>query len=446
MIAAELELHPDADLLFSDEDKIDEHGNRRDPYFKPDFNHELLLGHNCISHLGVYRHSLVEAIGGFRVGFDGSQDYDLALRTIARTERARIRHLPFVLYHWRVFERSNSFSTDHHDTALGAARRAITEHLEERGERVEVVAAPTCNFQRVRRPLPQPAPRVSIVIPTRDNALLLEQCMRGILQTTHYPNFEVLVVDNESRDPAALEHLHALEAEPRVRVLRAPGPFNFSAINNGAVAQASGEVLCLLNDDIEVIHADWLSEMVALAAQARAGAVGARLLFPDGTVQHGGIILGVLGVAAHLHRSQPADAPGYFGRLQLSQELSAVTAACLVVRRQVFDEVGGFNEQDLAVAFNDVDLCLRIREAGYVNLWTPHATLHHRESASRASDLSPTQQARFAREVDYMKRRWRDALANDPNYSPNLTLEGTDLGLAFPPRVRRPWLSESPPD
>ena len=280
---------------------------------------------------------------------------------------------------------------------------------------------------------------MSVIVPTRDNANLLENCTRGLLTNTNYINLEIVVVDNGSKDPATLELLNSLDNDSRVRVLRYDHAFNYSAINNFAVNNVNSEFICLLNDDIEVIDDNWLQQMVALAVREQVGAVGARLLYADNTVQHGGIMLGVMGVANHLHKDLPVESPGYFGRLQLAQELSAVTAACLVVKRSTYQEVGGLNEDQLAVAFNDVDFCLRLREAGYRNLWTPRATLYHLESASRGSDLAPEKATRFAKEVAYMKQRWADELLNDPFYNKNLTLEGVNMDLAYPSRAEKPW-------
>jgi len=438
MVVHELNLTPDLDVIYSDEDKIDEHGVRHDPHFKSDFNPELLLGQNCFSHLGVYRTSLMKELGGIREGFEGSQDHDLALRMAAKTSPHRIRHIPHILYHWRVFQESGSFSTDNLDKAISAGVKAVEQHL---------AGTPGANvspsgfggFLQVDWPLPAILPSVSIVVPTRDNAELLKNCMQGLSTNTNYDNLEVVVVDNGSKDPATLELLNSLDNEPNTRVLRYDHEFNYSAINNFAVGKVSSDYVCLLNDDIQVIDNDWLRQMMALAVRNDIGAVGARLLYADNTVQHGGIMLGVMGVANHLHKGLPVESPGYFGRLQLTQELSAVTAACLVIKRSIYEQIGGLNEEELAVAFNDVDFCLRLREAGYRNLWTPRATLYHLESASRGSDLTPTKAKRFDKEVSYMKKRWATELLDDPFYNRNLTLDGVNMGFAYPSRAQKPW-------
>ena len=438
MVVNELNDTPELDILYSDEDKIDQHGVRHDPHFKSDFNLELLLGQNCFSHLGVYRASLIKELGGIREGFDGSQDHDLALRMVAKTRPEQIRHIPCVLYHWRVFKESGSFSTDNLDKAVSAGVKAVSDHLSP-SEGASVSPAGVGGFLEVDWPLPEKQPSVAIIIPTRDKAQLLENCTQGLLNNTSYSNLEIVIVDNGSKDPKTLALMDTLAQHPSVRVLRYDHEFNYSAINNFAVDNVTSDYVCLLNDDIEVIDNSWLTHMMALAVRKQTGAVGARLLYGDNTIQHGGVILGVMGVANHLHKDLGVDSPGYFGRLQLCQELSAVTAACLVVKRSIYLEVGGLNETQLAVAFNDVDFCLRVREAGYRNLWTPRATLYHLESASRGSDLEPQKVSRFEKEVAYMQERWSEQLLNDPFYNANLTLDGVTMGLAFPPRVTKPW-------
>jgi GT2 family glycosyltransferase len=298
----------------------------------------------------------------------------------------------------------------------------------------------------VRYLLPDPAPRVSIIIPTRDRVDLLERCVTGILNRTEYPDIEILIVDNQSKESTTLDYLKKITTDQRVRILSYDRPFNYSAINNLAASEAAGSLLCFLNNDIEVIGADWLTEMASQAVRPGVGAVGAMLYYPNGQIQHAGIIAGLGGVAGHAHHRLPRGDPGYFGRAALVQNMSAVTAACLVMPKRLFDRLGGLNETELAVAFNDVDLCLRIRDAGYRIVWSPHAQLYHHESASRGSDTDPDKIERFRAEVGYMMRRWRHVLDRDPYYNPNLRLDGADFGLAFPPRVTRPWLTNSEPD
>lgn len=421
-------------MLYSDEDKIDAAGRRYDPYFKPDYAPTLLLGQNCISHFGMYATALVRDVGGFRTGYEGSQDWDLALRCVERLDSGQVGHVPRILYHWRAIPGSTAASSDAKDYATDAALRAVSDHLQRTGEPATAEVLEPGRI-RVRWALPRPAPRVSLIIPTRDRADLLRTCVRSLRERTAYPDVELLVVDNQSTEPEALAYLAELDALPGVRVLRHDAPFNYSAINNAAARVARGEVLGLVNNDIEAISPGWLEEMVAQAVRPGVGAVGAMLLYPDDRIQHAGVILGLNGVAGHAYVGEPRTAAGQVGRLRLAQELSAVTAACLVVRKAVFDDVGGLDE-GLAVAFNDIDLCLRIRAAGYRNVWTPHAVLYHHESASRGYDVTPEKQARLAREAAFMQARWGDLIEADPAYNPNLALQGRAFELAFPPRHR----------
>jgi glycosyltransferase involved in cell wall biosynthesis len=438
LVAREILFHPAADLIYSDEDKLDRRGRRCDPHFKSDWNPDLFLSQNMISHLGVYRSALIAEVGGFRSEFDGSQDYDLALRVVEKTDTERIRHIPHILYHWRAMTGSAARSPAAKPHARIAARNAVADHLERRGICAEVDFAQGPSFQQIRYPLAA-EPSVTIIIPTRDRSDLLGRCLDGILGATDYRNFEVLIVDNQSREPATARLYRRVGDDPRVRVLHYAQPFNFSLINNWAAERAGGEVLLFLNNDTEIIDKGWLRHLAANAVRPEVGAVGAKLLYPGGRVQHGGIILGMGGVAAHFHLRRRAEDAGYFGRAQLQQNLSAVTAACLAVRRRVFADSGGFDGANLAVAFNDVDLCLRLRERGHLIVWTPLALLYHHESASRASDLLPDQQHRFEREIRYMRARWGAVLDRDPYFNPNLSLWDPTIALAFPPRVSYPW-------
>ncbi|QCO68702.2 glycosyltransferase family 2 protein [Luteimonas yindakuii] len=418
-------------LVYSDEDKIDERGRRFDPYFKPDWNYELFLGQNCISHFGLYHAELVREVGGFRKGFEGAQDWDLALRCIERLAPDQIGHVPRVLYHWRAISGSTALGVQHKDYAGSAGVRAVEEHLLRTGQKatVEPTAA---GHLRVLRELPS-VPRVSLIIPTRNRVELLRMCVQSILERTDYPDYEILIVDNQSDEQATFDYFRELESEPRVRVLRYDAPFNYSLINNFAAAQATGTVIGLVNNDIEVITPAWLTTMTAQALRPEIGAVGAMLYYPDDTIQHAGVVLGIGGVAGHVYTGRRAGTEGQCGRALLAQELSAVTAACLLVRKEVFDEVGGLDPK-LVVAFNDVDFCIRVLDAGYRNIWTPYAELYHHESASRGYEDTPEKIARFNGEVDRMLDRWGDALLADPCYNPNLTVAGIPFDLAFPPR------------
>ncbi len=439
-VAHAINAQPEARMIYSDEDKTDENGRRFDPYFKSDWNPDLFYSHNMFSHLGVYHTALFRQVGGFRQGFEGAQDYDLALRCIEQIKPSQICHIPRVLYQWRVHAESTALSADSKPYAMIAGERAINEHFQRTG--VDGSAKLIGFGYQASYKLPVTLPLVSIIIPTRNGVALLKQCIDSIVAKTTYSNYEILVVDNGSDDAATLAYLQELAKTPNYRILQDARPFNYSRLNNDAVQQAKGEIIALLNNDIEVISPEWLSEMVSHALRPGVGAVGAKLWYPNNTLQHGGVTLGVGGVAAHAHRLMPKDSLGYFGRAALSQSFSAVTAACLVIRKATYQQVGGLNEVELAVGYNDVDFCLRVREAGYRNVWTPLAELYHHESATRGSDLTPANKARLDTEVAYMKQRWGALLQNDPAYSPNLTLGGDDFSFAWPSRA--PALPEHP--
>jgi GT2 family glycosyltransferase len=441
MVAAELAEHPDAAMIYSDEDDLDARGRRCDPHFKSDWNPDLLLGHDAIGRFAVYHRGLVQRVGGLREGFAGAEEYDLALRTSEVLTPDRIRHIPMLLYHRRKVSEDSAPSEE---AACNSRCRAVDEHLGRRGIAAEVVPVPS-HYVRVRYCLPEPLPGVSMIVPTRDRADLLRRCLDGLLVETDYGNLEVIIVDNNSEKIESHLYFAELDRDPRVRILRYSGPFNYSAINNFAVAQARHPLIGLINNDVAVIHADWLREMVSHAVRHEIGAVGAKLYYANDTIQHAGTIVGLRGAASHAFWHCSRDEPGYFGRLLLTQDLSAVTAACMLLRKEVYDEVGGFDEVNLAIAYNDVDLCLRIREKGYRILWTPFAELYHLESASRGSDMTPDNAARFQREMAYLSSRWQAVLAHDPYYNPNLTVHTEDFSLASPPRVLPPWRDRPQP-
>lgn len=428
--------NPEWKMAFSDEDKIDEKGRRFDPYFKADWNYDLFLSHNCISHLGVYARDLVESIGGFRLGYEGSQDWDLALRCIETLNDGQIGHVPHVLYHWRAIPGSTALGPGEKSYAHYAAMKSIQSHLDRVGRDAEVLEIP--NFSgnyRVRNRLPSPAPRVSLIIPTRDRADLLRMAVTSILEKTDYPDYEIIIVNNQSIEPDALSLLQELQQDPRVSVIDYDAPFNYSAINNLAVSQATGTIVGLINNDIEVISSDWLTEMASQAIRPEVGAVGAMLYFPNDSIQHAGVILGFNGVGVHAYADRPRGWVGMMLRARLLQNFSAVTAACLLVRRSVYEQVGGL-DTGLEVAYNDLDFCLRIRAAGYRNLWTPYAELYHHESASRGSDMEGAKKQRFDREVTLVMSRWSSLIEADPAYNLNLAATGNTFDLAFPPRHR----------
>ncbi|TXN42026.1 glycosyltransferase family 2 protein [Methylobacterium sp. WL30] len=413
-----IRIDPDLVLIYSDEDKIDRRGSRFDPHFKADFDRELLYGQNYINHLTVIRTEALRAVGGLRPGFEGSQDHDLLLRLTDGLDPARIRHIPAVLYHWRAAGGSGTFSDRALARAEAARLQALAEVVAPWGGRAERGSA---GFNRLVRPLPDPVPRVSVIIPTRDRAELLRVTLDGLFGRTAYPAIEVIVVDNDSREPETHALFTRYRDDPRLRVLPVPGAFNFSDLSNRGAAAATGSVLLFLNNDVEVIEPGWLRELVSIALAPDIGAVGAKLLYPDGTLQHGGVILGIGGVAGHSHLGLDGTEPGYFGRMTMAHEVSAVTGACLAMRADVFAALGGFDAEDLKVAFNDVDLCLRVRAAGYRIVWTPFAALVHHESKSRGPEDTPEKWTRFERETAVMQARWGARLRADPYYNINLS-------------------------
>lgn len=432
VVAISISEHPDAGLFYSDEDKIDERGERRDPFFKPDYDPLLLAGQNYISHLTVCRRDLAEQAGGYREGYEGSQDWDLVLRVSELLTPDKVVHIPHVLYHWRAHSASTASLVSTKPYALEAGLRAAQDHLHRTGRSGSVVRMGRLGHNRVSWTLPEPVPHVSIIVPTRDGRLL-QRCIDSVLDFTVYPDFEVVVIDNSSRTYPTLSWLQG--HDDRLTVLRDERPFNYAAINNFAVSRTAGDVVCLLNDDTEVMSGEWLTEMVSQLMQPGVGAVGAKLLYDDGRIQHAGVILGVGGVAGHAHRLSDRVSMGYFGNLQLAHRVSAVTAACVAVRREAWEQVEGMDEVNLPVAFNDVDLCMRLREAGWEIVWTPHAQLLHHESISRGPDTEGPRAEAFAREVLYMEKRWGfDGLRKDKYYNPNLSLNAEDYSLAWPPR------------
>ena len=435
VVAKEITIHPDAEIIYTDEDRLDEHGRRFGPHFKPDFNPELLYGQNYVTHLCVYRRSLVTSLGGFREGFEGSQDYDLLLRAVAQSSPSAIRHIARVLYHWRVLPGSVAHTLDAKPYAAEAGRRAVEDRLRnlQAGARVTEGASPV--IYRPHFPLPEPFPLVSIIIPTRNNVSLLRTCVTSVMQLTSYHAYEVIIIDNGSDDPATLAYLKTLTELPLCRVVQYDAPFNYAAMNNVAVREAAGEFVLLLNNDTEVLSPEWLYEMVMWGVRPGVGTVGAKLLYQDGTLQHGGMIMGIGGIAGHGHRHAPQDSLGYFGRLAIAHQVGGNTGACLLIRRSVYLSHGGLDEEHLAVSYNDVDLCLRLTQAGLRHIWTPYALLYHYETKSRGSDEAPRNRARAGMEREYMTWRWKDSIMADPSYNPNLTLDGEDFAIAFPPRI-----------
>ncbi|GGF72879.1 hypothetical protein GCM10007301_35870 [Azorhizobium oxalatiphilum] len=434
-IANRINLAPDADVLYSDDDVVDAAGAYSSPHFRTSYDPELLLGQGLTEGLAACRTALLAAVGGFRPGYGAASSYDLILRACAFTSMDRIHHIPELLYHRRA-----RTPDDAEIAATAEARQRVRrDAVKRRGENTEIRQHPRNPvWARIVRPLPAIVPKVSVIVPTRDRADLLAVCARGVLETTRYPDLELIIVDHQSREAATLRLFDELRRDRRVRIIPFVGEFNFSAINNFAMSQSQGDVIALLNNDIEITHPDWLEEMVPLAMRPDTGAVGAKLYYPDGTIQHAGVVAGLGGPAGHAFAFAPGDTLGDHGRAVLTRTVSAVTAACLVIRREAYQGVGGFNAEELPVAFNDIDLCFRLQRAGYRNVWTPFAELVHHESASRGKEETPEQKARFARDEAYMQACWGDLIRNDPFYNPNLSLTSADYARA-PSRRDRPW-------
>ena len=434
-LASEIHGHAEARIIYADEDLLDIQGRRIAPMFKPDWNPDVFYSQNMVAHLAVFEKGLLGQVGGLRDDHPEAAVYELVLSCMERVRPAQIRRIARILCH-----RSAAGGAMPSANVLAAESRVLGAHFERSGTAARILQVG--HVRRVQYALPADPPLVTLIVPTRNGLALLRQCVESIVATTTYPNYELLLIDNGSDEPDALAYLAELHGQPGITVIRDDRPFNYSALNNMAVRHARGDIVGLVNNDIEVISPGWLDEMVSLALQPGVGAVGAKLLYPDDTIQHGGVLLGVggaIGVAGHANKFLPSGQAGYMDRAQAIQSFSAVTAACLVVRKPLYEQVGGLNEVELKIAYNDVDFCLRLREAGYRNVWTPYAELFHHESATRGSDFSPEKRQRFDQEQDYMRARWGQLIADDPAYNPNLTVYAEDFGLAWPPRV--PWIT-----
>jgi len=431
---------PEAAVLYSDDDEVDENKLRGRFRFKPDWSLSHIRATNFVGNAVVVRGTELSKAGGVRSECCRHGSYDLLLRTAdlaGNTDCGKLVHIPSVLLHRN--ERLSTAGKNLHELEERIWNMAVLRsHLARNGAEAEVIETqPGC--RRVRYRMPDEPPLVSIIVPTRDAVELTRRCVGSLLEKTTYKNFEILIVDNQSADCEALSYLEEIGKNQRVRVLRYDYPFNYSAINNMAVRESLGEAICLLNNDTEVITPDWLDEMIGHLMQPGVGIVGAKLYFPNGTIQHGGDLVGVGGVANHAHAYLDQNDPGYCNRAVVAQELSAVTAACMVTWRKLFQRLGGLGELSLPVSFNDVDYCLRVRAAGYRVVWTPHAELYHHESVSRGKDLTPEKKRRAAREAAYMRKRWKNELSSDPFYNPNLSYERPDFSLSHAPLVDNPW-------
>jgi GT2 family glycosyltransferase len=420
---------PDLALVYADSDSAGTGGQRSAPLFKPDWSPERLRAVDYIGRGAFFRTDRVRELGGWEPGPEGVRHHALLLRYTATLAGRQIRHLPAVLLHAAPGSAPTVAEEE-------AGVRALQAFLDGAGVRACAESGRRPRTYHVQYGIPEPPPLVSVIIPTRDRLALLRACIHSLQERTAYQPLELLIVDNDSRERETHRYLEQLERTGAARVLRYPHPFNYSAMNNLAAQEARGELLCLLNNDVEAIEQGWLSEMVGLALQPGVGAVGAKLLYSNGTVQHGGTVAGLFGVAAHAYLREPREADGYLMELQTTREAAAVTAACMVLRRSVFLEAGGLDASELRVSFNDVDLCFKLLHAGLRNVWTPHAELYHRESASRGPDEGAVRR-RFLEEEAVMIRRWADLIAHDPYYSPNLSLDARVPQPAWPPRVIR---------
>ena len=418
-----IDKNPEIKLIYTDEDKIDEKNRRYDPHFKSDWNPDMFFSQNYISHLSVVETDLLKKIGFLRTGYEGAQDYDLLLRVIEKISSCEIRHIDKILYHWRAIEGSTAFDPSEKPYTSKAGLLALKDYFSRKYSEVKIVEGTAYNTYKVIYPI-MDEPLVSLIIPTRDSYDILSRCIQSILDKTTYKNYEIIIVDNQTKDSRTLTYFDELrKAYQHIRIIRYDHPFNYAAINNFGVSHAFGEVVGLINNDIEVISKHWLTEMIQHALRPEIGAVGAKLYYDNNTIQHAGVIVGLGGVAGHSHKHFHREEYGYFSRLQIIQNLSAVTSACLLIRKKLYQEVGGMNETHLEVAFNDVDFCLEIGKKGYRNLWTPYAELYHLESVSRGAEDTEEKKMRFLKEIKYMQKKWGDRLLYDPFYNVNLTLD-----------------------
>ena len=419
---------PELQWVYSDEDFIDKKGNRVAPHFKSSWNPYLLHAHNYITHLSVFKRELLEKLDGCRVGLEGAQDYDLALRASEVVSEQQIGHISKILYHWRMHEGSTAANNGDKPYTVKAGRDALTEHLQRRAINAKVSDGNLDNYYHVQY-IPKQWPKVSIIIPTRDHKPVLETCISSLLSKTDYLDFELVIMDNQSQEADALTYLNELAEHVNILVVKHDKAFNYSEINNRAAELATGEVIVLLNNDTEVINDSWLKELVGLAMQADVGCVGAKLLYPDESIQHAGIVMGLGGYAAHSHRCTPEGSNGYFNRPHINQVMSGVTGACLAIRKETYVAVGGLDES-YQVAYNDVDFCLKVKTAGFYNVYCAHAQLYHYESKTRGDDGESAEKVkRFDKEKALLLERWPSEVEHDPYYSPHLTRDAEDFTI-----------------
>ncbi len=422
-----VEKNRDADLIYSDEDKISEDGILRSlPCFKPDFSPDTLRSYNYICHFTVIRKEIGDKLGWFRDGFNGAQDYDLILRVSEET--SRIIHIPKILYHWRLIKSSTALNPDSKKYAFESGTKALVEHLKRNGVKWETISNKIIGTYQIKYELDKNH-LISIIIPNKDEVKTLKRCVNSITQKSSYQNYEIIIIENNSRKEETFQLYNQLKKNNKIRVIKRNKPFNYSEVNNFAAQEAKGDILLFLNNDTEVRNSDWLERMLEHAERKVVGAVGAKLYYPDNTIQHGGIIIGIGGAAGHSHKLYKGEDYGYCARLAVIQNLSAVTGACLMMRKNLFQELGGFDE-NYKLSFNDVDLCLKIRSKGYLIVWTPFAELYHHESKTRGYEDTQEKVERFESERALLSQRWAEILNNgDPYYNINLTLVKEDFSL-----------------
>ena len=418
-----------AEFIYSDEDKIEMDGTFTTPHFKPDFSPDMFLSQNYISHLGVIKRNLIQKVNGFTVGLEGAQDYDLYLKVLEHTDK--ITHISKVLYHWRKIPGSTATNFDDKSYAQEAGVRSLKNVMRRRNIDAEVLEGKYPGTYRVKYKIID-NPLVSIIIPFKDKPELLTMCIESILNKTTYTNFEIIGISNNSEEKDTFSEMERLSSlDKRIKFYEYNVPFNYSDINNYAVnTYAKGEQILLLNNDIEIITFDWIESMLEHSQRENIGVVGSKLYYPNDTIQHAGVVIGIGGIAGHSHKYLPKETPGYFSRLNLIQNLSAVTAACFMIKKTIFQEINGLNKKELKIAFNDVDFCLRVLEKGYINLFTPYCEAYHHESISRGHEDTAEKQKRFSGEVEFMQNRHSKILKDgDSYYNKNLTLDREDFSL-----------------
>ena len=426
-IISALEKDKEADAVYTDEDKVTtDLSEHFQPHLKPDFNLDLLRSNNYICHFFVVRRSIVEQVGGFRREYDGAQDYDFIFRCVEKARK--VAHVPEILYHWRTHKASTADNPASKMYAFEAGKRAIEAHLKRTGTKGIVSHTKDLGFYRVQYPV-QGQPLVSIIIPNKDEKESLQACLKSIEEKNTYPNYEILIIENNSTSDEIFRYYKELSQNPKIRLLRWKKEFNYAAINNFGARQAKGDYLLFLNNDVTVITPQWLEEMLGTCQRQEVGAVGVKLLYPDNTIQHAGCVIGIGGIAGHMFVNMPAERTGYLHKASLLQDMSAVTAACMIIKKDIFQQVGGFTEK-LAVAFNDVDLCLKVNRASCLVVYNPYAQLYHMESKTRGAEDNKQKVRRFQEEIEYMRCQWLDILKNgDPYYNKNLSLTKWNYSL-----------------